>query len=287
MFKRIYPTKPLAKRKGMPFHERFGMDLDQDEAKRRFLNRITNVIFHSFCATLGSSFDGDVSNFVRAAANKLGEEWSTRDFMGHRVALTLDDLVRGDFVRCLQALEAIFDALEDSHWRSNFNDLIVSILGETEVDLGIRWKNGRFSRTGAEMLDKDVVEKPLRWLKAKGYEGVLVPFRRALVNFGRVTDETTTLPNAVADLHEAMEALAKKVTGRTSKDLAGNYEIMLKTLGTPDEFKDLFRWYVKYANSLARHAGDGTAPRRSLERREVEAFLYLTGTLIRFIMEES
>ena len=86
-----------------PFHERFYIQLDIGEARKRFLKRVHNRIFDVFFSTEVS--EDTRSRFVLwQVANELGEEFDwDKEF---------DNYVKGDFHRCLQVLEISYNSLK-------------------------------------------------------------------------------------------------------------------------------------------------------------------------------
>jgi len=86
-------------------------------------------------------------------------------------------------------------------------------------------------------------------------------------------------------MYEALEALAKIVTGR-DKDLSANAESFLKNLSISEPYKKLPKEYISYANNF-RHAAATNAKKPNLSMAEVESFTYLTGVFIRLAIEAS
>src|SRR5882724_8038685 len=102
--------------------------------------------------------------------------------------------------------------------QKDLGNLIQRLLDASEVDLGIRWENGRFIRSGAALLDEGLVNNPLRWLRSSGYEAVRTPFEKGLSHFLHASKRPELLTDVVTDMYESLEALAKIVTGRPDKD---------------------------------------------------------------------
>jgi len=199
--------KPIST-KSQPFHMRFNIDIDLEEAQRRFINRIKNQIFNAFFL-LNDKFKEKKWWYIRNVANKFGEEWKGRyqDF---------DTFIRNDFLKCLHSLEIIYPYIEDEDQSKNkyslswqFSNWIDMILSESEVDLGITWKNGRFFPSGARELDEALVNQPLEWLKANGYESVLTPFSKALEHYLNSGKKPELLSDVVTDLYESLELWPK------------------------------------------------------------------------------
>jgi hypothetical protein len=89
-----------------------------EEARRRFANRARNVFF--------LSPDPEAKLEVIHA---LGEEYySFKD---------LTEYIDGDFIKTLQAIEAIYLALP--LYRREIDQIMARLLADAEVDLGVRW----------------------------------------------------------------------------------------------------------------------------------------------------
>ena len=159
------------------------------------------------------------------------------------------------------------------------SETIRSIVRTSEVDLGIGWQPPVFVRTGAPLLDEHLVNEPRRWLAEPKYKSVRQPFEKGLSHYLEAQDRPDRLADVITDMYEAVEALAKTVTGRTGKDLSGNAEQFISEVGASRHFKTLLRNYIAYGNEF-RHAEREGRPRPPLSDPEVEAFIYMTGLFI-------
>ena len=151
------------------------------------------------------------------------------------------------------------------------------------MDLGIEWQSGRFLRKGARLLDKIAVNDPLHWLRSEGYESVLKPFEKGLVDLLSATGKPDRFSDVVTDMYESVEALAKLKTGRSSKDLSANREAFISSVGASAEYKTLLSDYIAYANKF-RHAVVEGGAKPLISEREAESFVYLTGVFLRLAM---
>lgn len=257
------------------FHIRFGIEVGEEEARRRFVNRSTNDIFFSFFYNL---YDHD--KVKRYVLSLLGESvWMHNSLM---------DYLKDDFFRHLQAIEALYSSLDQPPYYGKPKELewvVLTLLELSEVDLGIRWENGHFIPSRAEILDQALVDDPLRWLRQKPkYETVIGPFEKSLRHLVQAKNRPELYQDAIRDAYEALEALAKIVTGRPSKDLSGNKESFIKKLSLGEKHKRLLGEYIAYAHDY-RHAEDQPGLRRPIGEREAESFVYLTGWFIRLAVE--
>jgi hypothetical protein len=164
--------------------------------------------------------------------------------------------------------------------------LIESVLKESEVDLGIRWRNEKFIKSGAELLDQKLVNDVLHWLRDKTYKDVLTPYEKGLRHFLEAEKRPELLSDAITDIYEALEALAKIITNRPNSDLSANAERFISAVNASEAYKKLLKEYIDYANRF-RHAPRPERPRPTPSVHEVESFIYLTGIFIRLAISGS
>lgn len=242
------------------FHDRFGIKIDSEEARRRFVNRAFNVFLEGL--------DGEIK---RGIATVIGQRYAFDE--------DIEDIIEDDFFNTLQALEVIYNNALDGREESEIKESIQLIISESESDLGIRWEKGHFMPSGAKLLDEKLINDSLRWLSDKKYNSVLGPFSKGLEHFMHSGKRPDLLSDVITDMYEALEALAKIITER-DKDLSGNAELFIKKLGVSDSYKRLVKEYISFANEF-RHASKKGAEKPKLSIPEVESFMYLTGLFIR------
>jgi hypothetical protein len=276
------PKKPIIAETDT-FHRRFQIDVADKETQRRFLNRIRNKFFNIFFVLHKDELPFEQWWYEWVVADELGEEYKSY--------YHFDDYIKNDFYRCLQALERIYAHLVDADTmnksdslKKSFNTTIQLVIEKSEVDLGITWKDGRFYPSGAEELDQELVNEPLKWLREKKYKSIMEPYSKGLSHYLQSIKKTELLSDVVTDMYEALEALAKIVTKRTTKDLSANRELFIKNLGASEAYKRILNEYIKYANEY-RHATKEEKKRPNLIRSEVESFIYLTGIFLRLAIQ--
>jgi len=263
-----------------PFHRRFNIRVGDKEAEQRFLNRVSNQVTKVFFSW---AFDG---------AGEEGEElkydilWEVAKSLGKTFAYLYDlnHYVGGDFYTCLHALEVVYQELSTDDQKKELDEIIKEIISLSETDLGVRWREGIFLPSGAKLLDEALVNEPLQWLSDPKYRNVLVPFQKGLSHFLEANKYPERLADTITDMYEALEALAKVVTGRPKRDLSGNAELFVKKLGLSDYYKKMLKDYISYANEF-RHAVEEGKQRVPPLAQEVEAFIYTTGLFIRLAIE--
>src|SRR5438128_87602 len=189
----------------MKFHERFNIATGFQEAQERFVNRIYNEVWLSYFGALDREYR---DRFSIAIASAIGQR---RNSMQHiRVQIGTD------FFDNLKALERLYAEL-DLLRRPTLRKIVESVLFQSEVDLGIEWKDGEFFRKGAQLLDDKLVNDVLHWLRHPGYESVSKPYEKGLSHFLQAHIKQDILSDVITDMYEALEALAKIVTGRPER----------------------------------------------------------------------
>jgi hypothetical protein len=147
------------------------------------------------------------------------------------------------------------------------------------MDLGIYWREGCFRPSGAPLLDEKLINDPLVGLRQTGLEAVFKPFEKALDHLLRAKNKPELCSDVITDAYEALEALAKSVTGR-DRDLSANRESFFQKIQAPDEYKQFLRAYQEYGNRF-RHAGSRERSKPTASYKMAESFVYVTGMFIR------
>lgn len=271
-----------------PFHIRFNIDVPIAEAQRRFVNRIENNVRQAMERVYldSSRTRSALDRLLAEVKTTLGEPNREDSLYPFQFMSEWAKLVTGDFSRCLQALEGFHNALHPN-WSYIANDLNLTVrktIAQSEVDLGISWQNGIFTKKGAELLDEKLVNELLRWLGDAKYENVLIPFQKGLSHFLEGTKDPQRFGDAVTDMYEALEAMAKIVTGKPTKDLSKLQEEFIAQLQLPETHKIMLKQYVIYACDF-RHALEEGQKRAWPLEHEAESFVYMTGLFLRLAIQ--
>jgi hypothetical protein len=267
------------------FHERFDIEMNLDDAKSRFINRALNRIFNDFVYKV-PEWQTIISD-VMTALGKYYEP-SSRPRLGEFKGYFDDWGAERSFMSTLEGIEKLYCvvSLVSSESSLQLSSLIQELLDMSEIDLGVSWNNGCFLKTGAKLLDENLVNDVLKWLRIKGYENILTPYEKGLSHFLQAQKRPELLPDVITDMYESLEALAKIVTNRSSWDLSKNRELFIKEVQASVAYKMILKEYIDYANRF-RHAPSPDKPRPSLCTAEVESFIYLTGIFIRLAIISS
>ncbi len=252
------------------FHERFKIQVNIGEAKGRFVNRVHNAIFSDFLYSLDDTSRTQIRTQVLTILGIKEVSYP---------ATSLEEYFGKDFWTNVQAVEALFHVVP-SHDQGSLARQIAAIMELSEVDLGIRGEKDRFLPAGSPLLDEKLINDVLGCLSPPEFKGVLTPFTKGLEHFLRSMNKPELLPDVVTDMYEAVEALAKLVTGR-DKDLSSNAEAFISKVKLSEDYKPMLKDYINYANKVGRHAGERGQAKAPLSKKEVEAFVYQTGLFIR------
>src|SRR5262249_6619308 len=156
------------------FSSRLDRKTKIDEAKRRFVARVSEEVFNDFfCASLPT--------FKRVFATLLGKHYTS-------TMSSIEEYIHPGFDGTLQGLEAFYRAYSmrfptDVEGLEELNSQICSLLAEAEVDLGVRWDHGQFALFDTTFLDESLIDDVLMWLQEKDYQNVLEPYKRGFIQF--------------------------------------------------------------------------------------------------------
>jgi hypothetical protein len=263
-----------------PFEKRFDIEVPLDEAKSLFVNRVQNDIDQLYWQLE----EDDRGQLLFEVLHALGKR------MPRLEVTRLAQEIGNDFARTLKAIEAMYGSAAGARrfdvWKDWVDSFVCRALEAAETDLGIGWEEGHFIRRGAALLDKALVDDPLHWLRQrKDLKRVVDPFEKGLRIFldAHLKDQRQELSDVMTDMYEALEAMAKIVTGRPESDLSANRELFIQRLGVSEEYKRLLKEYIDYAHRF-RHAPSEKRPRPELSYAETESFVYMTGVFLRLAM---
>jgi hypothetical protein len=267
-----------------PFHVRFDIDVPIDEARRRFVNRIENCVRRAVESVYSESNDkaDALRRLLAEIQTTVGEPFREYVRFSEEFMEVWRQLVRNDFSRCLQALEAFYNALqrERINIAISLNLGVIKSMSQSETDIGVTWQSGFFLKKGAQLLDEKLVNEPLRWLADAKYQNVLIPFRKGLSHLLEGTNDSQRFGDAVTDMYESLEAMARIATGKPAKDLSALREKFVAKLGLPPTYRTMLKEYIDYGCDF-RHAVETGQQRSWPLEREAEAFVYLTGLFLR------
>ena len=288
--KTLYPSPAMSN-----FNERFDIPVDIEAERQKFIARVSNEIFDDLPG--GKMFykssitQDEVEAYhrrVRPIVSFLGKPYQPSGSIHTKTKLT-SYIDIGNFLEVLKTIEAIYAT--EHVWGGNpfgnrqeiIDEKVNAILAQSELDIGIRWQDGKFWPKGAELLDEQLVNDPLKWLRTNGHSTVIDSFEKALRHFLEAETRPDVLSNVIEDAYKGLEALAKIILGN-DRDLSQNREKFVSEIKGKEFHKKLLKEYVDYGCKY-RHGADPESPRPQPTITEAEFFLYFTGTFLRLAME--
>lgn len=262
------------------FSEALGLTDDVEEERRRFVARVNQEIFGKIDTHDARAFAYD--ELFRDTCFELGVNADSIPLRyPHRFdspLAALSTLTHGDFLETLRVLCILYDRIQyrgrKSDGQRQLSWMIERVLQQCACDIGVRWKDGFFYPSGAEELDKPLVGDVLTWLK--DYPDEEKNYQAALRHYGA----GDCLPDVVTNCYSAIEGIARKILGNNAR-LDQNEKALLAQVGLSDGWKKVLHEYVLYAHYY-RHADP---VRHDITPQEAEAYLYMTGLIIRLAIE--
>lgn len=264
------------------FYKRWNIDLNEKERWHSFRNRVLNSYMKigraiSYSSEMENEFFELIGIHKRPANifdfNVLENELSKSPTYNY-----LFDT--NDMKGFILGIQAVFWLKELT--KAQKKDFLIGIqeaVSITGVPLGIKQTESEiiFYPEGAKLLDEKLINDNLDWLSAhpKSYE----TFKMSLMEIGIQGKER----NVVDHLRLSLELLLKDIfnNGKSlenQKSDIGNY---LKSRNISPEISNLLKrvldYYAKYQNNKAKHDC-------AVLSSEVEFILYLTGTVMRFLL---
>lgn len=273
LLRRFVDKMPIRKR----FNKVFGIEDTVEEERKRFVNRIKqsifdiidredsdrfgyNKLFKHICFELG--VDANVFPWV-----KTGDTWLD-EYAPPKISV----LTKNNFDETLVVLCFLYQHFEKGG-RSQLTKQIQDILSRTTCDIGIRWKGGFFYPSGAKELDESLVEELLGWLdkypnENRDYSNALNCYTKG--NFADV----------IKNCYSAVEGISRKILGN-KKTLDNNKTELLRIIGLSKGWNAILNSFINYAHDY-RHASE---ERHESTKEETEAYLYMSGLIMRLIIE--
>jgi len=224
-----------------------------------------------------SARESNDDKMLELIATELGIRYSKKD--------TFSVYTHNDFTLSLWCSEALYKVVKGLQPSGVLivDAVVREALSKSEVDLGVSWRDGVFWRSGAKLLDEELVNEPLHWLSDPIYRNVLIPFRKGLSDFLKATNTPQRLKDTVRDMYEALEKMARIVCGN-NKNLKANAEQFINILRLSPHYSDMLKKHTEYAHEF-RHAVEGESKQKLPQPQEVEAFIYTTGLFVRLAIE--
>ena len=270
------------------FEKRFGVEVDETEARKRFLNRVDALVLRRLSNTDKSKalqlYRYETGSFLQHGWHEYKDEGRTL----FDIAVSISEgqelsQIRWDMVRMLHLIESAYEAVPEK--RSVTEQGVRQALESAEVELGIIWERGVFLQRSEAFLDEPLRDDlTANQLGDQKFHSVRVAYKHGLLLLSQAGDQGDMLKDTIVNCYEALEAMAMLVTRRDT-DLSKNRERFAKLLELPKNYAEILYQLVKFGNHY-RHA-DSPAQTGIRETRPVlsrdlaESYAYFIGVFLR------
>lgn len=282
---------PPRKKKELPderlrienFYKRWNIELSDKDRWTNFRNRILNAYSSEIAFEIMTSTKSEIEFFklLGLHTNTLNNPFDISISSKLIESPTyLYFYKENDIKKFILGLEVIFWMTSiDWKYKLEFLESIQDAIIETGVPLIVKDTDDcvLFFPAGAKLLDQALVNDNLDWLA--DFPDSYDTFKIALTEIGTKGKERHVVDNLRLSLELLLKAVLKNTKSlENQKEFIGKY---LKTRNTSSEISNLFwtvlDYYSKYQNDKIKHTDNAKAD-------EVEFLLYLTGTIMRFLL---
>lgn len=264
------------------FNKIFGIEASLTTEQHSFVQRINQTVIHEieqmrYPTAYKHIFTMVCYKLGINANDRIGQANRNNYFDSDTIIPSLRSLTNDDFVQTLKVLVLLygcFGVLQNARAQKELSNSIEVAIANATIDIGVKWRDGMFYPSGARELDEKLIEEPLKWLTRFPTERV--DYLKALRGYIEKRPD-----DVIINCYLVVEGIARSVLSN-KKTLDNNREELMKMIGLSQEWKGLLNNFIIYANEFKRHASE---KRHNLNPVEVEGFLYLTGILVRMIVE--
>lgn len=250
-------------------YKRLGIGTTLEEEKSRFYVRIDLILNKLENYLLGDPRSEEV---IRQISFKLGE-YERHSFTAYLTSRTFKEFL-GVCEIILEFFSRYFHGAYITFKRS-----IQKALDESVIDLGITFKNDKFIPTGAKELDEKLLLEPLEWLK--DFPIVKKSFERAL---GQLLKKEYA--DSITNAYSSLESMVKTFLNRKAR-LDKLIPDLLRELKLLGDWSGILGHYCQYAHEFSsRHGKKDTGVIEPPNPIHVEAYIYMTGLVLRLIIQE-
>lgn len=263
------------------FNKLFGVQENPSVEQNRFVQRINQTIFSTIEKNpYPDNYEILFRDVCYQAGINANDFISRANTFNYDVSLnipSLRTLTKDDFMETLKILILLYKSINPRNI-PRLNQSIELALGMTVNDLSVRWKDGLFYPSGAKELDEKLINENIEWLEE--FPNARERFITALDHFKKSLKDSSSRKDAITNAYSAIEFLAQKALGN-KKNFEDNSNPLVNLIGLVSEYKNILHYYKQIAHEYSsRHAGS------EFSHIETEAFIYLTGILMRIIREK-
>ncbi|MFH0829095.1 MAG: hypothetical protein V1907_02855 [Candidatus Kerfeldbacteria bacterium] len=189
---------------------------------------------------------------------------------------SINSLINHDFHNTLKVIEKVYSRFPSyKKTIDNINKVQIEILSR----LGLAWRKGRYFLVGDQTLDVHLIKETIEMIRENIKSSTL--YKNALNNYSLSLNDPVKRKDAIINAYQAVEELSKKIVGEKYFDR--HFEELVTKLKLNDYWKNILHYYRELSKEFGRHSGrDEFIP----EQEDTEAFLYLSGLLLRLISQK-
>lgn len=274
------------------FKKRFGKQINEGEIKRDFVNKINHYLLKPMNNRIGDTYyrENSIFDFICLSLNlepqEVLNEHNNRYRYGSNPSIpSLKDLTNDDFEKTLIIIESLYEYFkqhnvhDSSNWLEKIDEVVKQSLNQP-VNLGINWSDGKFYPQGAEELEEAVIGDVLNWLS--NYPKVQTIYKNALDHYSQSLRDTVKRKDVISNAFQAVEELTRLILDN-DKSFDNNFKELVKKLNLNPHWEQILNRYKELSKEFGRHPGRSRAfiP----EQADTEGFLYLSGLLMRLILQ--
>ncbi len=276
----------------LDFKKRFGQDIDPREVKQNFVNEINHFLTEPLDERIGHYyFKGNaIFDYICLGLNlnpkKVIIEWNKNNYNVTDYIYSLKNLTKDDFDKTLIVIELAYEYFLSSQeydresWLKEIDEVVGRFLNQI-LSLKVYWFEGKFYPEGAEELDERLIKENLRWLEK--YPKVKELFANALDHYSQSLKTSVKRKDVISNSYQAVEEFSRNLLGN-SKAFDNNFNEVAKQLNLVSQWGQILKFYTELSKEFGRHPGRSNDYVPTKE--DTEAFLYLSGLLLRMLIEK-
>ena len=277
------------------FKKRFGQEIDIDDLKKDFVNKINYHLIEPLDESLGFYYGSggeSIFDFVALQFNynpsEIISRWNRNNYgvSSNRPPLTYFSSKK--FEETMLLVEVLYDYynLESNPYNtedriSNINNIVNHALNQP-ISIGITWREGKFYPEGVEEFDEKLITDVLKWLEKKPKVKIL--YKNALDHYSQSINDPVKRKDVLVNSFQAVEQITKDFLVSPKESFDNNFNTLVDKLQLEKEWKKIFNSYKELNKEFGRHSGTKTDFIPNQE--DTEAFLYLSGLIIRLIIQK-
>lgn len=274
------------------FKKRFGKQINESEIKQDFVNRINHYLLKPMGNRIGDTYyrENPIFDFICLSLNLepqavLSEHNSRYRYGSDPSIPSLKYLTNDDFEKTLIIIESLYEYFkqhnvhDSSNWLEKIDEVVKQSLNQP-INLGINWSDGKFYPRGAEELEKVVIGDVLNWLS--DYPKTQTIYQNALDHYSQSLRDTVKRKDVISNAFQAVEDLTRVILNN-KKSFDKNFGELVRKLTLNQHWEQILNRYKELSKEFGRHPGRNK--KFIPEQEDTEAFLYLSGLLIRLILQ--